>query len=395
MELEQLRQENEKLQERLNNAAKFFREQKSQIETLTKENEELKRKPKDDYVSPEKWNNLVIEKESLNKQLDEYKLKLQTVETDKENALQLFKEVDKQVGELRQENEQLKAQLEDTKNTLSTVTIVAENEQDYKEKYNELLEKFEAIKVEYDNEVTKTKDLNDILDKVKCDYEQTKIDLLAVQESNLRNGKELTVANEKINEYEQTIKSLELNSKRQLDELSNKLQSKEIEYSELKKISDEDLKRYNELEDNYESLQNKYTDLNNEKANLIERAKNTIQNKENEIKELNEQYELYKQTMVNVYEVCEQKNQEYNELFDAYNKIVEKVTDIISSSFDSYKTDLLDEIKTITKSNDSNQVKEQVETNNTVQQPKPIVNPIRKPNIDNFSITAQPRSLQI
>ena len=44
--IEQLKLENAKLTERLNNAAKFFREQKAQIEALTKENEELKRKPK-------------------------------------------------------------------------------------------------------------------------------------------------------------------------------------------------------------------------------------------------------------------------------------------------------------------------------------------------------------
>ena len=40
--IEQLKQDNAKLTERLNNAAKFFREQKAQIEALTKENEDLK-----------------------------------------------------------------------------------------------------------------------------------------------------------------------------------------------------------------------------------------------------------------------------------------------------------------------------------------------------------------
>ena len=42
-DIEKLKQDNEKLTERLNNAAKFFREQKTQIENLTKENEELKK----------------------------------------------------------------------------------------------------------------------------------------------------------------------------------------------------------------------------------------------------------------------------------------------------------------------------------------------------------------
>ena len=45
--IEQLKQDNAKLTERLNNAAKFFREQKAQIESLTKEKEELENKFKE------------------------------------------------------------------------------------------------------------------------------------------------------------------------------------------------------------------------------------------------------------------------------------------------------------------------------------------------------------
>ena len=41
--IEQIKQEKDKLQERLNNAANFFREQKAKIEALTKENEELQK----------------------------------------------------------------------------------------------------------------------------------------------------------------------------------------------------------------------------------------------------------------------------------------------------------------------------------------------------------------
>ena len=40
--IEQLEKDNIKLQERLTNAAKIFKEQKLQIESLTKENEQLK-----------------------------------------------------------------------------------------------------------------------------------------------------------------------------------------------------------------------------------------------------------------------------------------------------------------------------------------------------------------
>ena len=41
-DIEQLKQDNAKLTERLNNAAKFFKDQKAQIDNLTKENKQLK-----------------------------------------------------------------------------------------------------------------------------------------------------------------------------------------------------------------------------------------------------------------------------------------------------------------------------------------------------------------
>ena len=96
--VEQLKQDNAKLQERLNNAAKFFREQKAQIEaltsevkektslamdyrnqieTLTNENKQLKDQVEScEFASESDANNL----EDLQKQLNEYELKLQASE---------------------------------------------------------------------------------------------------------------------------------------------------------------------------------------------------------------------------------------------------------------------------------------------------------------------------
>ncbi|MBR6908444.1 hypothetical protein IKN40_08425, partial [bacterium] len=82
--IEQLKLEKEKLTERLNNAAKFFREQKAQIEALTKENEELKRTPKEEVIDIEKWNALVTEKENLNEQLKDKDVEI----TNQKDALQ-------------------------------------------------------------------------------------------------------------------------------------------------------------------------------------------------------------------------------------------------------------------------------------------------------------------
>lgn len=184
--IEQLQEQNSKLQERLNNAAKFFREQKATIEKLTeeakdkdveianqkdalescykqlhdlemmtdslnKENEELKRKPQDDYVSPEKWNALVTEKEVLNEQLNEYELKLQASEKSYEELKELhdgdlkrYNELEDNYEELQNKYNDLDKEFESFKNNVDE----QENDliKDWREKYNREVQEKEALK---------------------------------------------------------------------------------------------------------------------------------------------------------------------------------------------------------------------------------------------------------
>ena len=100
--IEELRQNNAKLTERLNNAAKFFREQKAQIEALTKENEELKRTPKEEIIDTEKWNALVMEKESLKEQLATSNAACADMEKSIHNDLE-------EIEKLKNENDKLKS----------------------------------------------------------------------------------------------------------------------------------------------------------------------------------------------------------------------------------------------------------------------------------------------
>ena len=77
-DIEQLKQDNAKLTERLNNAAKFFKDQKAQIDSLTKENKQLKDQIEgfeNEFKSNEAYS------DDLNKQIDrlEAKLKEQNV----------------------------------------------------------------------------------------------------------------------------------------------------------------------------------------------------------------------------------------------------------------------------------------------------------------------------
>ena len=82
--IEQLKQDNAKLTERLNNAAKFFKDQKAQIDNLTKENKQLKDQIEgfeNEFKSNEAYS------DDLNKQIDilEAKLKEQNVKLEQLN----------------------------------------------------------------------------------------------------------------------------------------------------------------------------------------------------------------------------------------------------------------------------------------------------------------------
>lgn len=72
-DIEQLKQDNAKLTERLNNAAKFFKDQKAQIDNLTKENKQLKDQIEgfeNEFKSNEAYS------DDLNKQIDRLEAKL-------------------------------------------------------------------------------------------------------------------------------------------------------------------------------------------------------------------------------------------------------------------------------------------------------------------------------
>ena len=129
--IEQLKQDNAKLTERLNNAAKFFREQKAQIESLTKEKEELEKKFKEQQdfeanninkVVPEleeklkgyenEFKSLNAVNDDLNKQLDNYELKIQNLENTIDLKDKAHKVLQDTYNELFVENTKLKEDLE-------------------------------------------------------------------------------------------------------------------------------------------------------------------------------------------------------------------------------------------------------------------------------------------
>lgn len=185
-QIEQLQQDNAKLQERLNNAAKFFKEQKAQIESLTKENEvlqntynevlaeneELKANPKDDYVSPEKWNNLVDEKNIL---IDQLK--------DANNEINIYKDASKS-ADIKISD--LNNKLDDYENKITLLEEdnikLGKDNDDFKKYIETLQEDINKLKENNDNFEKEYKSLefiNDDLNK-QIDILEAKVsDLLA------------------------------------------------------------------------------------------------------------------------------------------------------------------------------------------------------------------------
>ena len=204
--IEQLKADNAKLTERLNNAAKFFREQKAQIEALTKENEELKRKPQDDYVSPEKWNALVTEKESLNKQLNEYELKLQASE---KNYKELKEMYDNEINHFNKEQSAYE----------NSITLLEEDNIKLGNDVHKQKEYIEKMEREHEQVI------NDLKKENKEAEEQFNKILDSCEEEVLKQKDQITLLNTQLGETEERCDKLNI----QLDKLAEENKSYEAD----------------------------------------------------------------------------------------------------------------------------------------------------------------------
>lgn len=193
--IEQLQQDNAKLQERLNNAAKFFREQKAQIETLTNEVKE-KTELALDYRNQiktltEKVDLLEHDTECFNSLQKSYE---DTIES-KDKAYEVLQNT---YNEVWAENKQLKEQtengvnnLEDLQKQLNEYELKLQNSEASYEQLNkkyearkkqiaELTGNIEVQKNEYENKITSLKDdiktLNDDVIKQKQEIEKLQIE---------------------------------------------------------------------------------------------------------------------------------------------------------------------------------------------------------------------------
>ena len=204
--IEQLKADNAKLTERLNNAAKFFREQKAQIEALTKENEELKRKPQDDYVTPEKWNALVTEKESLNKKLNEYELKLQASEKSYKELKEMY---DNEINHFNKEQSAYE----------NSITLLEEDNIKLGNDVHKQKEYIEKMEREHEQVI------NDLKKENKEAEEQFNKILDSCEEEVLKQKDQITLLNTQLGETEERCDKLNI----QLDKLAEENKSYEAD----------------------------------------------------------------------------------------------------------------------------------------------------------------------
>ena len=290
--IEQLKQDNAKLTERLNNAAKFFREQKAQIESLTKENEELKRTPKEEVIDTEKWNKLVTEKENLqkqiegyenerksneaysddlNKQCNEYELKLQKLESDIDSKDKAYKVLQDTYNEVFADYNKLKEQITQIDEYKKSIDHLQNTLKSYEHKIDELennnpevqkLEEqlvkaektIENDKLDYDKLNKEHKALNDTYNKLNNEYSDIYTKYNDLEQGRIKSEEQLNALNTLCIQFKEDNKELQ-DKFDNLEKICNDFENQKL-------AADAD---YQGILDMYQELQKEYEMLRNER----------------------------------------------------------------------------------------------------------------------------------
>ena len=276
-DIEQLKQDNAKLTERLNNAAKFFKDQKAQIDNLTKENKQLKEQIEgfeNEFKSNEAYS------DDLNKQIDRLEAKLKEQNINYSNLQNEYAILDNKYQDTKIELE----------NSLTT-----------------------EAKLKTDNEALRNSDKAN-----KEAYEQQKKENIETEEQ----------FNKVLSSYEKEIEDLKSkneNIESQFNEKVNTLQDALNKYIE-------DAKKFNKLYDDCENeklaIQNDYDELKDKYARL---EIDNVMNEEYSKAYLDDIYQL-KNSINDLISINKKLEKNYNELKDNYslcNDALSKAEDII------------------------------------------------------------------
>lgn len=198
--IEQLEKDNIKLQERLTNAAKFFKEQKLQIESLTKENEQLKNSISSSDDIKNLQSQLEAQENSLKEKSLEYKNTIDTLNTKLTNNEAAYEELRKKYNELKDEtsNKYAKLQKDDAdaidslkKQISEQDSIIESKDKAYsviQDTYNELFEKHKELSEKHDKLTADYIDLSVNYERLKnINNYSSKLDVYKLFVSNVQN----------------------------------------------------------------------------------------------------------------------------------------------------------------------------------------------------------------
>lgn len=253
--IEQLKQDNAKLQERLNNAAKFFREQKAQIETLTKERDELKSQYDDIFDASVK----------LGEEIEELKAQLHKQENivDQDATIKGLRE---ELEEYREKNKKSKDELNSKEKQLNEYELKLQNSE---AAYEQLRKKYEVRKGQQ-------VELLGQIEGLKNQLEQRIQQIRAIENTTNEEVKKVTVAR---------------------DEFIVKCRDLEAELNDLKAINKEINILKGETELKLSTIQKEYEDKFNEQEKELQLAKDsskvlkdTISDLQKENKDAEEQF---------------------------------------------------------------------------------------------------------
>lgn len=340
--IEQLKQDNEKLNARLAKAIEVFKEQKAQIETLIKENEDLKSKLEQEFNTYQRLelecnkSSDALEKkyDELSKQLNEYELKLQNSEAAYEELRKKYTELkslnDESINagvELGKENAELQAKIM----KLESNSI---SQEDFDDEVKRLNQTISECKKSYDEKVEDISKLQMQIAKLEKDNQN-------LIQSSEQYKSAYDEAKSKLKEYDDARKAAEEKAEMWQKNLRSVENTTNEEVKKVTAARDEWIVKYRELENTNNSLQITYNKLK-EQCNIIEKdynnlKENTISLKDyqNECKKLNETileakkaYEtdleklrkLYEDTLLKL-----QENDKYRQFVEALGTLAESV----------------------------------------------------------------------
>lgn len=293
--IEQLKQENEKLNARLAKAVEVFKEQKANIEKLTKENEELKdqinRTPQEEVISTEKWNALATEKENLEK----------TIES-KDNA---YKTLQDTYNEVFSKNTKLENEIANLKKTIDINT-----------------EETKKLVNDYENKITRLEEDNiklgengKLLEDAKLDYDKLQREHNALMETYNKINNEYSDIYTKYNDLEQG----RIKSEEQLNSLNNLCIQMKEDIKEKKDI----------IEDCYLKIDKRDTEIIKLKEDL-EKTKKICDDFENEKLSWEADYQAelnaYKE-LQDAYEILRNERDVYSKSDDVLAEIIKVLID--------------------------------------------------------------------